>query len=308
MALSRWTDEKNTSIESVLSNMMNFKNWHEVEKDPLTNEELHFNIEKAFEENRTIVLNDVEIEYNLINYEYERVRPGASREESRSVRIMPMKGFVLIYSDRNRVQYITNRAGNKHTLTILRKLNNYTGKLEIQEAPFQITEDLFTWMIFRVMKNVNNSLDDESHLLINKVTGFKGSSRDRLAEITGTGNRILNQLSTLAFLFENKRVFFIKVNIEYKNDKIEFSIDLNGNVDIEFDTYIGDHSLLKIEEEIKSSVILMVFLEIIPKILTCYHMDKENKDWSEKIKVDFFSDMGKSITEQITKKIEENDL
>src|SRR5690625_4035487 len=105
MALSRWTDEKSSSIESVLSNMMDFKSWHENEKDPLTKEELYFNIQKVFDDNVTTTLNGVEIEYNLINYEYERVRPGASQEESRSIRIMLMKGFVLIYSDGVKVQY-----------------------------------------------------------------------------------------------------------------------------------------------------------------------------------------------------------
>src|SRR5699024_4189392 len=130
----------------------------------------------------------------------------------------------------------------------------------------------------------------------------------RLAEITGAGNRILNQLSTLAFLFENKRMSFIKVNTVYEDNEVEFSIDLSGNVDIEFDTYTGEHVLLKMEDEMKSCVILLVFLELIPKIMTGYYMDKENADWSEKIKIDFFTDIGKSITEHISKKIEKNDL
>lgn len=305
MALSRWADTQAETIDTILDNMLNYSEWHEAEKDPLTNENLSFQIEKFFSKNQIVNLNETEISYNLINYEYEKVRPGAEKEEMRSNRIQSISGFILIYTDGTQVQYITDRSGNSSTLTILRKINNYEGQLEIKKAPFNITEDLFTWMIFRVMNDSIESLEEESHLLIKKIIGFKGSTRDRLAEIAGTGNRILNQLSTLAFLFENKRVSYIKNKIEYEREQIEFSIDLNGNVDIDFETYTGNY-ILTDYEQMTSTVTLMVFLEIIPKIITNYYLDIENKYWSENIKVNFFTSIGESISNQISKKMDES--
>lgn len=223
----------------------------------------------------------------------------------RSSRIQSISGFVLMYSDGSNTQYITDRSGNSTTLTILRKLNNYKGQLEIQKAPFHITKALFTWMIFRVMNLSDESLEDDSHLLLRKIIGFKGATRDRLAEIAGTGNRILNQLITLAFLFENKHVSYIKNQIEYEKEQIEFSFDLNGNVDIDFETYVGDHLLLTQYDEMTSNVILVLFQEIIPKILTSYYLDIENEDWSEDIKIKFFTNIGQSTSDQINEKMKE---
>ncbi|MFC9600208.1 hypothetical protein ACFTQL_20415 [Peribacillus butanolivorans] len=67
----------------------------------------------------------------------------------------------------------------------------------------------------------------DSHLLLQKIIGFKGSTNDRLAEVKGTGNKIMNLLSTLAFLFENEQVSFIKPRIEYEKETAEISLDLN---------------------------------------------------------------------------------
>ncbi|KOR83478.1 hypothetical protein AM233_04640 [Bacillus sp. FJAT-22058] len=73
----------------------------------------------------------------------------------------------------------------------------------------------------------------DSHLLLQKIIGFKGSTNDRLAEVKGTGNKIMNLLSTLAFLFENEQVSFIKPRIEYEKETAEISLDLNGTIDID---------------------------------------------------------------------------
>lgn len=302
--LSRWTDNTRSNINDLIDKMMDYKTWHKVEKDPYNNQELAFHINAIFEENQSVSLNGNDISFNLLRYSYERVRPGAEQEEMRSSRIYPISGLVLVYSDGYNTQYITDRSGNPATLTILRKLNNYQSQLEIEMAPFNITEDLFTWMINRVLNKSSDSLEEESSLLLNKIIGFKGSTKDRLAEIAGTGNRVLNQLSTLAFLFENEEVSYIKSKIEYENDEIEFSIDLKGNVDIDFETYVGEY-LCEHFESTKTKVILKTFLEVIPKIISSYHLDLENKEWSEDIKVEFFTDIGKSISKHIENRMED---
>lgn len=69
----------------------------------------------------------------------------------------------------------------------------------------------------------------------------KGSTNDRLAEVKGTGNKIMNLLSTLAFLFENEKVSYIQPRVEYENDTIEFSMDLSGTIDIDLESYVGDY-------------------------------------------------------------------
>ncbi|MCU5582468.1 hypothetical protein OCF65_18700 [Bacillus toyonensis] len=302
MTLSRWTDNSKKTMEEILENMLNYENWIDTEKDPKTGEDLRFQITKVFGENQKITINNHEITYNYISYEYEKVRPSEEDNDMRSSRIYSISGYIIIYTDGTNTQYITNRSGNDGTKTILRKLNNYNKKLEIMPNLFRISEDIFTWMIYRVLNYSETSLEDDSHLLLKKIIGFKGSTQDRLAEVKGTGNKIMNLLSTLAFLFENEQVSFINPRIEYQNETIEVSLDLNGTIDIDFESYVGDY-LMRTEYERYSIVTLTTFLEIIPKILTSYHNDKDNGDWSLDKKVQFFTGIGESIQEKINEKI-----
>ncbi|MED4402073.1 hypothetical protein [Metabacillus fastidiosus] len=304
MTLSRWTDNSENSMEEILENMLNYENWLTPEVDPLTNDDLRYHVHKFFEENQMITLNNQEFTYNYIEYEYERVRPGEETNEMRSSRIYSISGYIIIYTDGINTQCITDRSGNDGTKTILRKLNNYNKRLELTSNPFRIDEDMFTWMIYRVLNYSEDSLDDESRLVLQQIIGFKGSTNDRLAEVKGTGNRIMNLLSTLAFLFENEQVSFIKPRINYENETIEISLDLNGTIDIDFETYVGNY-IMRQDYEKKSIVTLITFLEIIPKILTSYHNDKEKEDtpWSIDEKVCFFTSIGESIQEKIIEKI-----
>lgn len=291
-------------MEEILENMLNYEHWLTPEVDPLTDDYLRYLVRKIFEENQIITLNNQEFTYNYIEYEYERVRPGEETNEMRSSRIYSISGYIIIYTDGINTQCITDRSGGDYTKTILRKINNYSKKLELTLNPFTISEDMFIWMIYRVLNYGEISLDEDSLLLLQKIIGFKGSTNDRLAEVKGTGNKIMNLLSTLAFLFENEQVSFIKPRIEYEKETVEISLDLNGTIDIDFETYIGNH-LMRQEYEKKSIVTLITFLEIIPKILTSYHNDKEKEDapWSIDEKVRFFTSIGESIQEKIIEKI-----
>ena len=302
MTLSRWTDNSGKSMEEILENMMNYQEWYIPEKDPISGENLGFFIQKMFEENKEITLNENKIYYNYLRYEFERIRPGEEDNEMRSARIYPVSGYIIIYTDGTITQYITNRSGNASTKTILRKLNNYSGKLEITEHPFRISEDVFIWMIYKVLNSGEESLEDDSRLFLRKIIGFKGATNDKLAEVKGTGNRIMNLLSTLAFLFENEKVSYIKPRVEYENDTIEFSMDLNGTIDIDLESYVGDY-MMDEEYEKNAKIILKTFLEIIPKILTNYHLDIENGEWSIGKRNDFFTSIGEIIQEKINEKI-----
>lgn len=72
---------------------------------------------------------------------------------------------------------------------------------------------MFIWMIYRVLNSRDESLEDDSDLFIRQIIGFKGATTDNLAAVVGTGNRIMNLLSTLAFLFENEQVTMIKPRV-----------------------------------------------------------------------------------------------
>lgn len=303
MSFSRWSDHSERGMNQIIEEMLDYENWHVAERDPRTNENLSFNISKVFEQNKTITLNDDEIYYNYIKYEYERVRPGEEQNELRASRIYNTSGFVIIYSDGTNTQYITNRKGNDGTKTILRRINNYSGKLEITFSPLQIEEDMFIWMIYRVLNSRDESLEDDSDLFIRQIIGFKGATTDNLAAVVGTGNRIMNLLSTLAFLFENEQVTMIKPRVEYGEETVEILLEVNGTIDVDLQNYTGIH-LFEEEHERNAIVLLMTFLEIIPKIITAYGnaIDPENEEWSPGRKSAFLMGIGETIQEKIREK------
>ncbi|MGO1134230.1 hypothetical protein ACTOS9_03390 [Bacillus subtilis] len=303
MTLSRWTDNSGNSIDDILSNIMNYSQWIQLDKDPLEKKNLKFFIEKAFKENQKIILNDTEITYNYINYEYEKVQYGEEDNPLRSVRINSVSGYVIIYTDGSTTQYIINRSINGFSKTVLRRLNNYTKNRIITDSPILINQDFIIWLIYKVSTGLERSMLDECHLLVKMITGWKGSTQDKLAHVSGKGDRILNNLGTLAFLFENENVSNIQTQIEYINETLDVSLNLNGTIDVDLSTYTGDYLLNEYYEK-NSKVILTVFLVIIPKLLSAYKIDLDTKEWSSNKKIDFFNEIGTSITNKIKEKID----
>ncbi|MED1533927.1 hypothetical protein P4U47_18565 [Bacillus altitudinis] len=303
MALSKWTDNTDKSMDDILQHIMSYKDWFKAENDPETGEPLGFQVHKVFDENKQIKLNNQDIIFNLLNFDYERLRPGEEKNPMRSTRIFSITGNVIIYTDKIKTQYIINRSNSPNTLTMLRKLNDYKGRRNIIENPFSINDDMFIWMINKVLNEQNKSLDEEENLSLDRIIGFKGSTADSLAVVKGSGNRILNILSTLAFLFENENVSNIKPRIQYENETVEVSLDLNGSIDVDLETYTGNY-IMHEDNERYANVILMVLLEIIPKLLTIYNLELQSEEWSFNKKKTFFESIGTNISDKINEKIE----
>lgn len=301
MKLSKWTYNTDKDFDGIIENMLSYPTWWVHEVDSLSGENLLVEIKKVFDDNQKIMINGNEIQYNYIDYSYEKVRPGEASNEMRSTRIFSQKGFLIVYTDGTSIQIITNRSSNAGTKTILRKINNCSKNLEIVENINNISEDTFIWTIYKVLESGENSLDEDSELLIEKIIGFKGAT-DELAEVIGTGSTIMNLLSTLAFLFENETVSIIQPRINYNNNTIDLKLETNGNIELDFDTYIGDY-LLAQEPTRYSNISLITMLEIIPKFSAAYLTDVENGDWSKDKKVEFFTNMGTKIQEKIQEKL-----
>lgn len=302
MKLSKWTYNTEENFQNIIDNLLDYQNWWEYEEDPFNQERLSVNISKYYDENQDIVINGNIITYNYIDYLYEKVRPGENENEMRSTRIYQQKGFLIIYSDGTSTQIITNRSSNNGTKTVLRKINNCSKNLEIIANKFDFSEDMFIWTIYKALMHEEIFSDEETQLIIERIIGFKGATEES-AEVIGKGSTIMNLLSTLAFLFENETVSIIQPRINYNNNNvIDLKLDINGNVEMDFDTYIGDY-LVAQEETRNSNVSLIALLDIIPKFLAAYLTDKEENMWSNEIKNTFFVNIGKDIQAKIEEKL-----
>ncbi len=299
---SLYKENEVKNMDEILKKITTYKDWLEPYVDPLTHEELHFNLEKVFNENLSINLNNTDIKYNIVDYNYEKSRYGQESNDMRSQRIQSVTGSIIVFSDGISTQFIYDRYSSANSLAFLRKINDYKGKGEIENYPLMVNEDFFIWMIDKVINHKDISIDEDKHFGINKIIGFKGSTDDQLAEVSGKGNRIMNIISTLAFLFETETVTHISPRIEYESNVIEITFDLRGNLNIDIDTYTGDYMITEPKEKY-AKIVLMTYLKLLPLLMSGYKNDLENELWSPKKKIDFINDLGNGISEKIKEKI-----
>ena len=302
MAFSRWNNETENDFIDIIQNIDNHRDWFAPYTDPLNGENLPYSIDKIFRENQKITLNGNEITYNAFEFSEDKPVPGEEENRLRSSRITSKSSFILLFTDGNNTQFIIDKSGS-NAKSIIRKLNNYTERNEINESPYHISNDLSDWLVYMLIEKKDEALDEETNFTLDSIVGFKGSADgQRLAEVTGSGNRIMNALSTLAFLLESEEFSYLKPRLTYQSHTTELSLIKNGTIDVKFERYAGEF----IEEDIsmKARVLLLVSIEILPKLVAKYAEYIENGDWNANVKAQMLRRIGNTIQEKVTDKIE----
>lgn len=302
---SNWQDKiENCSLENLVEKILDNAKQTQKELDPVTHNELLYSVEAVFDENQTITINNEEIIYNLLTYRYERVNQPKKFDQERSKRINLYESRIVVYRYKEKFFYIINKAYNNTTKKNLRKLLNYSGKGEIVEQWTQgIKTDLFIWMIHYILDCKGKYIDSQGQTKISSVTGFKGETTDKLAEINGSGEKIMEMLTTLLFLFENKNLSKIQTMILKNREK--FKLDLGSNhVDIHFDSYEGD-DFFSGEEQIFARVSIKVFVDVLPNLVKNFSDELEAKEWSASKEEAFFKNIGRAISKKINDKLRE---
>ncbi len=312
MGYSRWTDKSGQNMQKILDNIMGYEAWYDVDEDPYDKSKLKYNVEKVFSENQSIELNGSQVEFNMIKYEYEKLRPGATNESMRTARIQNLSGLVVIYSDGETTQYIINKSYTSNTLSTLRKINNCSKNSLITEDRYNVSEDFFMWMIYKFLDKPGQALDESEEIIIESIIGFKGQTDDQLAEMSGNGNKIMNLISSLLFLFENESVSQLKTTIRWKkknsSECLELYLSSNNTIDTDIDKYTGQY-IFEDDETRTANALLMISLEIIPKMMAVYTTEKDEGTWSEKTKKEFFVKMvGEKILTKLKEKLGYNQI
>lgn len=299
MPYSMWNDTTGRTFEEIIDNCLNYNEWHEVEIDEFDNTELQFEIIKRFEDNNEIVeIGGTNITFNVLEYEIEKVRPREQENMIRATRVQNINGFVIVYSDGNVTKFIINKSYSSNTLTLLRKINNYGAQLEITENKFDIESDLFFWVVSKVIDFPGITLGQAQNILLELVTGFKGETDDKLAEIVGSGDRIINLISTLTVLLEADNLSRIEIHLNHNGDTYRIKLGINGYIDIDEQRYVGEHMYLA-DHLMLPQVILSIFLIVIPDLLTTYDDEISNDEWNNTVKREFLTSIGDTIQRRV---------
>ena len=305
MAYSRWVHNTSDNMEKIIQNISDHENWYKPNTDEFTGGDMNYNIE-FIQQRENIQLGDKNIEYSIIKYEFEKHRPGESKNPERNIRVKLVKNYIVIFSNDDEIQYLINRNG-ADAKSILRKLNNHVprDRNTITDKKFDFSQDIFNWLIYVVLKNNNPIVDT---LEVKKITGFKGTvdqKEQRLAEIVGSGSEIMNALSTLAFLFDNDGMSYIKPVINYNANhmSIEIDIRLNGTLDINSEEYMGDFKD-EPEDIRKAKILLLLNILVLPDLIAEFNSEVDNENWNLDTQVTMITEIGEIIQGKVEEKIQ----
>jgi len=286
------------SMDDILHNILNFKSWRTDEIDPFTNEPLLYQVSKVYDENQKIKIKGTEFTFNYIKYEYDTVIAGQESNPISAERLKKTFGRIVIYTDGVRTQYLVDKARGPAALRILRVINNSDKNKIIEAQSFNITEDFFIWLLSRFL-NGSTILDEEDSLKINRITGFKGEGSQKQAILSGSGNEIMNMLSSLSFLVEMDVMTEVEARIIRGSETLELRFySKNSQLDILVESYTGEYMILH-DEEKTPRILLNSFIEIIPSIMNAYNEDIENGTWTKNSKREFTLGLVDSVREKL---------
>lgn len=287
------------SISEIINNIINYDEWRTEEKDSYSGDALNYNIDKIFNENKTMKINGTEFEYNYFEYRYESLMRGQEQNPITAERIKTTSGFFVIFTDGTRTQYLIDKARGSNALKILRKFNNSEKNKIIEAQSFEFDSNFFLWLISK-FKN-DNSLDEGENLVLKSVTGFKGLGNQNQATLTGSGNDVMNLFSTLSFIIEMESLTEILAQFNHLKHTYEIRFfESNSQIDINMEKYVGEY--IKEDETTKKSIVLLhCFIEIIPSVINAYNQDIENSEWNNNKENEFSKQILDAVKENIEK-------
>ena len=299
MVTTRWSDSENSILDNVIERLL------QIPEDDEIGESIAYadwKINKKFDGNPKITLNNREISYNLIKYSYNQISSGNQPIEDRTI---PKNGFIVVYSNGVGIGYIISR--NSDGMKLLRKMLKYSGRNEISKNSFDIKSDFFVWLISKVYTG-ENIIETESEMLgnisLDTIKGFKGDTEDLLNKVSATGESVINIISTLSFLLESKNLNQIKLDLEYINhENIELVLTNNGTVTTALERYQGEYEEFD-EEELLAKLYLLIYIEILPLLVQAYKTDIDNDNWNSQKNIEFLKMVAADLSQKVETRID----
>ncbi len=294
MQTTRWLDKESNRFNDIINRILNFR-----ENENIETGEKNFKIDKVFPENQTITLNSREITFNKLNISYDIVDAGEQPEEDRTTK---REDFLIVYTTGINVNYIINK--NSTASTLIRKLNGYTGKNQLEKNMSKLDNEFFIWLISKVYNRENNiEISENVNIKINSIKGLKGNTDDLLNKVTADGETIMNVISTLSFLLESNNISQIKTDIEYKEHQ-HISLTLNKTLTIDTDLKDYSGTLLAKEKELAfTELLLLIYIELIPNLFQVYQQEIREEIWGSKKYIEFIEKVGEDVSERIEEKV-----
>lgn len=115
----------------------------------------------------------------------------------------------------------------------------------------------------------------------------------------------MNALSTLAFLFDNDGMSYIKpvINYDENHTSIEIDMRLNGTIGINVEEYTG--SFIGDPEDLRrAKIFLLLHTLVLPKIISSFNADVESNAWNLDVQINMIKEIGEIIQNKVGEKID----
>ena len=210
------------------------------------------------------------------------------------------EGNIVIYSDENRTQYISDRGRGQRAKRTLRLITGAPEDKQIEEAPFFIIpDDFFDWLIFRFMTD-KKILDEDENLILNQISGFKGQGLEKQATLSGNGNEIMNLFSSMAFLLESDELTEIEINLTKSGETYVIRFySKNSQIDTNFSQYTGIEMFNIDEKDRHARILLNIFIDIISSVEIAFNNDIEDDEWNKEIREGLKETIAQSIMDRL---------
>lgn len=304
MQITRWIDQskiegKNRSYQLIMESILEPKADEEENNDKI----FYKNIKtvKKFDQDKVITLNSKEITFNRIEFSYDAIAPGTEAIEDRTTE---KKGFIILYTNGINTNYIINK--NSEAQRIIRKLNGYTGRGEVEKNSAQVPGNFFNWLVKKIYNNENEfEINNLEEIKIEAIKGFKGNTNDALTKVSAIGESVMNIISTLSFLLESGNITQINLAICYgEHQNIDLTINDKGIISTDYLKYIGN--LTEDDYELsESKLLLIIYLVILPIIFNFYKEEIDAGEWNTNKNIEFLSNVARKLSQTVDRKIED---
>lgn len=301
---TRWRDTQENNLDALIGKIVTRNGTDFFEQDDSSKAKYkNVIIDKKFGQNEKITLNGREVEFNYIEFSFDKVTAEDTQnplpEEDRTVK---NEGFLILYNDGIKNNYIINK--NSGAMSLLRHLIGYKGRGEISSNRIEMTSDLIIWLISKVYLEENSINSGEKKLEIESVIGFKGDTEDLLSTVTADGDSVMNILSTLSFILESKSLKQVKIRLSYSDHKnIELKLGINGTLEIDSKKYDGVYESQN-RDLTTSRLLLLVYIVLLPMLKQWYVDEASSQEWGKEKYKEFLSQVAENLKEKIDNKIQ----
>ncbi|MGV9026782.1 hypothetical protein ACN9TE_07630 [Lactococcus lactis] len=281
---THWQENELKSLEEVIK---------AISLDSISNNYKDPKIDWLFSEIKSLSFGDIEIKYNILMF--------SADVSNRFGDIITLNHDIIVFQQsslESPVNYIIDKNATG-ARTLLRQLLGYTGRLEIVQKPLNLDADILLWLVKKVFTSENIfefiRKTDQSQVDILKINGIFGLSGETLDEnkLRAEGDSVLKLASTLTFILDSERVRNLAVQLEYlDHENIELSLRDAGVMAVDIAAYSGSYELINFREK-RANILLLCYLDIIPKLRISYSLDCADGEWNNE-KINEFYDLIKN--------------